>query len=104
MKSLSPKFIYYKEQSVFAVTTRAKLQRMLLSCVSPARSAPVKGPEASKGLPGRFQMPYILIVSALDELTLELDFSSTDVAGGGSFALPWTPVGTQFLCTRTIKR
>lgn len=68
-----------------AVTKTQKLQRLLLSCISPARSGTLEGLEAGgAGLQGRYQVPYTLAVSAVDSLTLELDFSPPDPAGGES--------------------
>lgn len=60
-----------------------KLQRALLACVCRAHVTTLEGQETGgKGLKERYQVPYTLAVSAVDKLTLELDFSPADPVGG----------------------
>ena len=55
---------------------------MILSCISRACSATPDDADASQGLQEGFQVPYTLALSAVDHMTLELDFSPTDMAAG----------------------
>lgn len=66
------------------------LRRTLLSClplrrVSAQEDAPQQG---SVGILERYQVPYTLAVSGVDKLTLELDFTAVDTAGGGYHTIP----------------
>ena len=65
-----------------AVKTKKRLQHMILSCISRACSATPNDADASQGLQEGFQVPYTLALSAVDHMTLELDFSPTDMAAG----------------------
>lgn len=75
-------------QPTVAGKKRNKLRRRLLACISPARAAALKAAERAAGAVAavdpveRYPVPHTLAVSAVDKLTLELDFCSEDIAGG----------------------
>ena len=77
------------------------LRRTLLSCLPLRRLSAAEEDIPEQGTIGileRFQVPYTLAVSGVDELTLELDFSSADTAGGDCLIIPLEDSGCLHKC------
>ena len=60
------------------------LRQALFACISAPRVLAEESAARGAGLGQleRYQVPYTLAVSSIDKLTLELDFSAVDLAGG----------------------
>ena len=67
------------------------LRQALFACISPSRvlDQETETQQDGVGRLERYQVPYTLAVSSVDKLTLELDFSAVDSAGGDCHDIVW---------------